>query len=96
MFIEDGIVYGDGTVPMLKIDKVKALPDRIMLLTFNTGETRVFDAAVLTGPVFKPLEDDDVFQKPFLDHGIVTWDHGAIDCSPEYMYEHSYEYSMVI
>ena len=31
-----------------------------------------------------------------LDHGVVTWKDGEIDCSPEYMYDHSYEYAKVI
>ena len=36
---------------------VKALDDMILLLKFNTGEQRVFDATILNGEVFKPLRD---------------------------------------
>lgn len=95
MFIMDGIVYGGEPVETLKVTKVKVLPDRIMLLTFNTGETRLFDATILNGPVFEALKEPEVFEKPVIDHGIVTWKDGSIDCAPEYMFEHSYEYSLV-
>ncbi|MCR5137117.1 MAG: DUF2442 domain-containing protein [Oscillospiraceae bacterium] len=78
----------------MKITHVKPLPDRMMLLTFSSGETRLFDAAVLDGPVFSDLQNEDVFFSPVLDHGVVTWNDGEIDCDPEYMYEHSYEYSV--
>jgi hypothetical protein len=37
-----------------------------------------------------------VFKTAAVDHGVVTWLDGEIDCAPEFLYEHSYEYSMVI
>lgn len=81
---------------MVKIVAVKPLPDRTLLLTFNNGEERLFDATILIGPAFAKLKDEKVFATPVLDHGIVTWDDGEIDCAPEYMYKHSYEYAKVI
>jgi hypothetical protein len=74
---------------------VKILPDYIMLITFSTGETRLFDATNLEGKVFEPLKDKSVFQNAEIEHGVVTWNNGEIDCAPEYMYENSYEYSMI-
>ncbi len=71
---------------------MKILPDRIMLLTFSNGETRLFDADELNGKVFDSLKDSRVFEDAALDHGVVTWKNGEIDCAPEYMYDKSYEY----
>ena len=34
-----------------------------------------------------------MYENPSMEYGIVTWDNGQIDCSPEYMYENSYEYN---
>ena len=95
MFIRDGIVYGGEPEQPIKVDYVKVLPDMMMLIQFNNGELRLFDATLLEGPVFEPLHDEQVFSNPKIDHGVVTWLDGDIDCAPEFMYKHSYEYSMV-
>ena len=95
MYIRDGIVYGGEPEKPIKIEQVKTLPDMMMLIRFNNGELRLFDATVLEGSVFEPLRNEDVFTAPVIDHGIVTWLDGEIDCAPEYMYSHSYEYSAV-
>ena len=92
MFFANGFVYGGEPQEPLKIQYVRSLPNRMMVLKFNNGETRLFDATVLAGEVFDPLKADTVFFAPKLDHGIVTWMDGELDCAPEYMYEHSYEY----
>ena len=68
----------------------------MMLLTFSNGETRLFDATVLDGAAFEPLKDEAVFEGATLEYGVVTWKNGDIDCAPEYMYEHSYEYVPVL
>ena len=94
MYICDGFVCGG--VPeneMLKITNVKVLDDKIMLLSFSTGETRLFDATILNGPAFLPLSDESIFKNPSIVHGVVTWNNEEIDCAPEYMYQHSYEYN---
>lgn len=95
MYIMDGIVYGGEPEEAIKVSRVKVLPDKILLLTFSTGETRLFDATILTGEIYKPLEDIDIFNEVSIDYGVVTWDDGAIDCSPEFMYENSYSYQTV-
>ena len=95
MFIRDGIVYGGEPEQPIKIEHVKILPDMMMLIRFNNGELRLFDATLLEGPAFEPLHDEQVFSKPVIDHGVVTWQDGDIDCAPEFMYAHSYEYSLV-
>ncbi len=95
MFIRNGIVYGGEPVQPIKVKQVKVLPDMMLLIQFNNGELRLFDATILDGPVFRPLHDEQVFSAPVIDHGVITWQNGEIDCAPEYMYNHSYEYSMV-
>ena len=95
VFIRDGIVYGGEPEKPIKVEHVKVLPDMMLLIQFNNGELRLFDATVLAGPVFEPLRNKQVFSSPEVDHGVITWQNGEIDCAPEYMYSHSYEYSMV-
>jgi hypothetical protein len=95
MFVWNGIVYGEQPTESIRVASVKPLDDMIMLITFTTGETRLFDATVLNGVAFEPLKDEAVFKAAVVDHGVVTWMDGEIDCAPEFMYKHSYEYSMV-
>ena len=95
MYVMDGIVYGGEPKQPIKVEQVKVLPDMMLLIQFNNGELRLFDATVLDGPVCEPLRDIQVFSSPIIDHGVITWKDGEIDCAPEYMYSHSYEYSMV-
>lgn len=92
MYIINGIAYAGNREAETEIISVKPLEDMMMLLTFSSGETRLFDATVLTGPAFEPLKDPEIFKAAELDHGVVTWMDGDIDCAPEFMYEHSYTY----
>lgn len=79
-----------------KIDgKIYNTSPSIMLVTFSNGETKLFDATILTGQVYESLKDDKIFKNPVIEHGVVTWNDGDIDCSPEYMYKNSYEYPEV-
>ena len=96
MYIMNGIVYGGEPKEPIKVQQVKVLPDKMLLIRFNNGETRLFDATMLEGPAYEPLRDENVFSEPVIDHGVVTWLQGAIDCAPEYMYRHSFEYSEVV
>lgn len=92
MYIFNGFVYGESPQDIIKVKSVKPLDDMIMLITFSNNETRLFDATILNGTVFEPLRNEEVFQHPQIEYGVVTWDNGNIDCAPEYLYEHSYEY----
>lgn len=92
MFILNGIVYASEMQENMYIIDAKALDDMMMILTFSTGEQRLFDATILTGPAFEPLSDDLVFKNCKVVDGVVTWMNEEIDCAPEYMYEHSYVY----
>ena len=95
MYINDGIVYGGEPQQPVKVEQVKVLPDMMLLIQFNNGEYRLFDATILEGPAFESLRDVQIFSTPVIDHGVVTWKDGEIDCAPEYMYSHSFEYPMV-
>lgn len=92
MFISNGIVYASERPENVQIIAVKPLDDMMMLLTFSTGEQRLFDASVLNGPAFAPLTDEKIFKDCKIVDGVVTWMDEDIDCAPEYMYEHSYAY----
>lgn len=92
MYTMNGFVYGGTPQEALKIEAVKPLNDMILLLTFSSGETRIFDASILNGDVYQKLKNEDVFRNIIIDHGVITWDNGNIDCAPEYMYDNSYEY----
>ncbi len=96
MYTMNGIVYGGEPMTSIEVSSVKALDDMIMLVSFSTGETRLFDATILQGEVFEPLKKEDVFKNPIVNHGVVTWNDGDIDCAPEFIYNNSYEYSMAI
>ncbi|KIR01697.1 hypothetical protein P261_00511 [Lachnospiraceae bacterium TWA4] len=93
MFEFNGIVYADTPEELLKITEAKVTGRKMMLLTFSSGEQRVFDAEILKGEVFEPLEDDTIFENFTIVHGVITWMNEEIDCAPEYMYDHSYPYS---
>lgn len=93
MFVIDGIAYSGQPRRDIQVEGVKPLEDRCMLVTFSTGEVRLFDATVLlAGPAFEPLRREDVFSRPAVEGGVCTWNGGSIDVAPEFMYEHSFAY----
>ena len=54
MYKVNGIVYADNQTDEIKIQTVKVLDDMMMLVTFASGEKRLFDAAILLSmPAFK-------------------------------------------
>lgn len=52
MFEVNGIVYANEFKESLKLTDARVTDRLMMLLTFSTGEKRVFDATVLTGSAF--------------------------------------------
>lgn len=95
MYIINGICYAGDREEDIEITSVVPLEDMMLLLTFSSGETRLFDASILKGPVFEALKDEAIFSRPIIESGVVTWNNGLIDCAPEYMYEHSCKYDKV-
>ena len=95
MFVVDGIAYAGQPAQDITVTHVKPLADFCMLVTFSTGETRLFDATVLMkSAAFAPLRSTAVFSSPSIDEGVCTWNDGGIDVAPEFMYEHSFAYEM--
>lgn len=96
MYIIDGIAYAGEPVAGIRVTSVKPVGRLSMLVTFSTGETRLFDASSLIDlEAFRSLQDDKVFSNPTVDHGVVTWEDGDIDISPDHMYAMSYPYERI-
>lgn len=92
MFVLNGIVYASEKRNDIEVISVKPLDDMMMILTFSTGEQRLFDATILTGSAFLPLKYDNIFKNCKVIDGAVTWMDEGIDCAPEFMYENSFAY----
>lgn len=93
MYIKNGICYAGKMENGIKVTDAKPLRGMMMLVTFSTGEKRLFDASLLTGGAFEPLKDEKIFSSPSLFHGVITWKDGEIDIAPETVYEDSYAYT---
>lgn len=94
MYIKDGICYASEMKPSIKVSSIKVLETGMMLVTFTTGETRLFDVIALTktGPAFSKLSDFENQKTAKVTFGFVSWLDGEIDIAPETMYRESYEY----
>ena len=95
MFIMNDICYAGEMQEGIKVTEVTPLRGGMMLVTFSTGEKRLFDVTTLKGPAFEPLADESVFSKPVLFHGVITWNNGEIDIAPETVYRESYAYESI-
>ena len=97
MYIVDDICYAGELREGIKVTEAKPLRGGMLLVTFSTGEKRLFDTTTLKGPAFAPLADEAIFSHPTLFHGVITWNNGEIDIAPEMVYQNSYAYeSMAI
>ena len=92
MYILNDICYAGELHEGIKVTEVKPMRGGIMLVTFSTGEKRLFDTTLLKGSAFLPLADEKIFSNPVLFHGIITWNNGEIDIAPETVYKISYAY----
>ena len=93
MFILNGIAYASEPADVIKIKEVKTLDDMIMIITFETGEKRLYDATqLLMYPAFAPLANDEIFKSAQVAWGTVIWCNGDIDIAPETIYEYSFPY----
>ena len=92
MYIQNGICYAGELQEGIKVTEVQPLRGGMMLVTFSTGEKRLFDTTLLRGSAFAPLADEKIFANPVLFHGVITWNNGEIDVAPETVYRDSYAY----
>lgn len=91
MYKKDGIWYGDSP-KSIRITDAAYIGNGTLLVTFSNGEKRVFDTALLTGPVFKPLLEESVVKYPEVVMGTITWNNKEIDVAPEFVYQESRPY----
>ena len=92
MYILNDICYAGELTEGIKVTAAKPLRGGMMLVTFSTGEKRLFDTTKLQGSAFEPLKDENIFNHPVLFHGVITWKNGEIDIAPEAVYQNSYAY----
>ena len=92
MYILNDICYAGEMQVGIKVTEAKPLRDGMRLVTFSTGEIRLFDATTLQGSAFAPLADEKIFNNPVVSHGVITWNNGEIDVAPETVYRNSYAY----
>ena len=92
MYIVNDICYAGELKEGIRVTEVKSLNDGMLLVTFSTGEKRLFDTTKLQGSAFQPLSDEKIFNNPTLFHGVITWKNGEIDIAPETVYKESSAY----
>lgn len=93
MYEHDGLICASESMQELEVRECRYVGDRIFLIDFSTGETRLFDATCLFGmPAFEPLEDPAKLEAFKVEDGILTWMDGKIDIAPEGLYARSFEY----
>ena len=96
MYIDNGIAYAGTPTKEIRIRAVKVLDDMMMILTFTSGEKRLYDATqLLAYPAFQPLRDEAVFKSAAVEYGAVVWNNGEIDIAPETMYANSFAYDEI-
>lgn len=96
MYIIDGIAHAGEPKKGIEVIEARSVGNLCMLVTFSSGETRLFDATqLLDREAFKPLEDESVFSNCRIERGVVCWLDGDIDIAPESMYALSFQYEQV-
>lgn len=80
--------------PVWIVQQVEPLSNYVLLLTYASGEQRLFDVEPLICEykAYRPLRDMEFFNKVFVECSSVAWDD-KIDISPEYVYENSVQVS---
>lgn len=72
-----------------RVQAVVPTDDYKLLLTFNTGEKRIFDVKPLFNmPVFHPLKNEQFFKSVKVAYGTVLWPQD-IDYCPDTLYQES-------
>lgn len=88
MHVIDNIAYAGEPEKIISAKSVRPLEEHRLLITFDTGERKIFDCKpLLELPCFLPLKDKSVFDKVYVDYGTVCWNDGEIDIAPERIYE---------
>lgn len=93
MYVIDDVCYAGEATEDIKVKSASVLRGGMLLITFSTGEQRLFDTTLLTGSAFEPLKDEKILADYTIFHGVMTWMNGDIDIAPETMYADSYPYT---
>lgn len=73
--------------PVWCVEAVEPREDYSMLLTFENGEKRVYDARpLLSKPVCADLKNIEFFMRAKALYGTVVW-NDDVDIAPEHLYE---------
>ncbi len=86
MYIKNNICYAEEDSNEIRIIAAEPYKDRILLVTFKSGEKRLFDTSLITGPAFEILKDEQIFNDFSIFHGTISWLNGIIDIAPETVY----------
>lgn len=71
------------------VTKVIAQDGYQLLITFNSGETRLFDARpYLEKGIFTRLKNEELFKQAYVSYDTVCWP-GDMDIAPETLYDRS-------
>jgi hypothetical protein len=71
------------------IKNVKATDDYKLILRFDNGEERIFDAKpLLDFGRFSELSDMETFKKVHVSFDTIEWENG-LDLDPEYLFDKS-------
>lgn len=77
--------------PYVRIIEVWPLPDWHILVEFETGERKIYDASWVkekTGSLALSLHDERYFKLANVERGTVVWPNG-FDLDPAWVYEES-------
>lgn len=97
MYIVDDIAYASESKDGIKIVELKVIDNLCLLLTFSSGEVKIYDATeLLKYPAYQKLKDFSFFKQAYIENGVVMWENGEIDVAPEEMYENSFDYERII
>ena len=96
MYKIDGICYAGNRGGEMRIIDARPLQGGMLLVSFASGEKRLFDTTVIEGHAIAPLRDGAAQDTVRVELGFISWPDGAIDISPEYVYEHSVVYDTII
>ena len=90
MYVLNGIVYAGTPETLMKVNVVEPLDNHKLRLTFSNGEKKIYDVTpLLETKLYEPLKDISLFNRVYLDYGVVSWNDGAIDISTSVLYENS-------
>ena len=72
---------------LLHVVSVEPKENFNLLVTFDTGETKLFDFThLLDSPMYKPLKNKSFFDTVKIENGVTVWNEN-IDIAPEYLYD---------